>query len=249
MYKNAHWLPRRSPEEQLQRQIEQREKLLSRLKFDRFELRDKMPFRRSPYCTDPVQELDINKITDSEGNPLSDFLQRGMLSTMPSRKYNKLTDSQGNIIPVHSVLLSAMLHCLNSKVYGVPTGKENQIMTVPMIALAPRCNNVEAFTNIVAREDKTVFDVFIGYASVISPDEQNQTAAMPPGHEPQALRDCLDDVIQQNPEWGAHIHQSVDHCTEVIVNSIQNAFKSLQEQMGEGGEDGGDDFDDNLGIF
>jgi len=235
-----------SPEEESRRMLEQRELLLTKLKFDRFEGRTSMQLRRSPYCSEPTTELDIHKIYDADGNPLSAFLQRGMLSTLPSTKYDKFKDKDGKTIPVSTVLLASMLHCLNSKMYGVPTGKENQLMTVPMIALAPRCNNVQAFGNIIAREDKTLFDIFMGYGSVISPDEQPESAASVPGHEPQALRDYMDQIIAENPEWGAHVHQTVDHNTQVLTSSLQNAFQSLSKAMG--GEEEEQD-DDDLGIF
>jgi hypothetical protein len=86
----------------------------------------------------------------------------------------------------------------------------------------------------------------MGYGSVISPDEQPESAASVPGHEPQALRDYMDQIIAENPEWGAHVHQTVDHNTQVLTSSLQNAFQSLSKAMG--GEEEEQD-DDDLGIF
>lgn len=220
-----------TPEEEAQRQLLQRERLLSRLKFDRFETREAMPPRRSPYGTAPTNKIDIDAIVDVDQTPLTNFLARGMLSTMPSRTYVDYKDDKGAPVSVATLLKCAMIHCLNAKIYGVPTEKKNQVMTVPMVALAPRCNNVPAFKTIVDTKDKTLFDVFMGYGSVLSPDEQPERTEKMPGHTPQELRDLLDQLTLDDPEWGAHVNQTIDHNTQVLSTSIKAAFDSLQREL------------------
>lgn len=243
-----------SQEEEMKQQIESRYRMLNALKYDRFEQREPMPERRSPYCAHPTSELDVERIMDHDGTPLSAYLQRAMLSTMPSRKYDEMKDKEGNVIPVQTVLLSAMLHCLNAKVYGVPSGEDNKIMTVPMIALAPRCNNIPALKNILDRGDKVLFDVFAGYGSIINADEQDEQKAMiaqkmgSHGHDPQSLRDALDELVQDDPEWGQYVNQTIDHNTRVLGESLQGALRQFQQAMGiQGGQPEEDDT--SLDIF
>eukprot|EP00461_Guttulinopsis_vulgaris_P003546 UN03547 len=53
------------------------------------------------------------------------------------------------------------------------------------------------------------------------------------------MREFLDDLHQEDPEWGAHVDQTIQHATDVLGKSLHDALQQFQQAMGGGDPNAG----------